>query len=90
MPGLEIARQIDVHQAVGGADLDFRIGVVRRPDQRIHGLRAPDVIQRLHRFDAHAQIGIAHEGSEFRESRPRLACRVVNRARALFGIVLEP
>ena len=72
-PGLDVARQVHVDQAVGRADLDFGIAVARRDHQRIDRLGAADLDQRLHRFNAHAQVGIADIGRDSAESHPRPA-----------------
>ena len=45
-------RAVVVHQTIGGADLHFRLGIVRAADQRIDGVFAAERDQLLDRFDA--------------------------------------
>ncbi len=52
-PGLDVTRDVDVHQAVGGADLHFGIVIADGLDQTVHRLRTADLYQRLDRLNAH-------------------------------------
>ena len=85
-PVLNIARQIDVHHAVGRADLDLRVVVAGGAHQRVQRFRPADLDQRLHRFHAHVDIGIAHIGTELRDPVFALLGQIAHRARALLGV----
>ena len=55
-PGLHISRQIEIHQTIGGANLDLRIGVVGSLDQWIETARGPDFGDLFRRFEAYVAV----------------------------------
>ena len=64
--GLHVPGKVEVDQAIGGADLDFGIVIVRGQDQ---GVQRPRAGQLLDGFHAHVDAGVFQEFSQPRNGR---------------------
>ena len=62
---LHITWQIEVHQTVGGANLDLRVIVGGGLNQGIQTMLSSDLDDLLYRFQAHFQVGILEELLEY-------------------------
>ena len=66
---LHVPGYIKIHQTVGGANLDLRVDIAERADQRVQAVLSADVDNRLHRFETHIEIGIGEIRGQFRDDR---------------------
>ena len=57
-----VAWQVEVHQAVGGANLNLGVGVAGGFDQRIEAVLCPDVDEGFDRFDPDVEVRLFEQG----------------------------